>query len=104
MRKKSQVPHSRFANLQPIQICSPSFFPNYNSNKRIEKSLHCLVFKMNEDEKWLCIFQEQGLVFFQVAPKTVELSNFENEDNLHFFQALKQSTKPTPSLLPTPFC
>jgi hypothetical protein len=26
MRKKPQVPHSRFANLQPIQIHSPSFF------------------------------------------------------------------------------
>jgi len=44
---------------------------------------------MNEDEKWLHILQEQGLSLFQVAPETVELSNFEDEDNLHFFQALK---------------
>jgi len=57
---------------------------------------------MNEDEKWLHILQEQALSFFQVAPETVELSDFEDEDNLHFFQALKQSTKPTPYLFPTP--
>jgi hypothetical protein len=57
---------------------------------------------MNEDEKSLHILQEQGLSFFQVAPETMELSDFEDEDNLHFFQALKQLTKPTPSLVPTP--
>jgi len=43
MRKKPQVPHSRFANLQPIQIGFPSSFPNYDSNKWIEESLHRLV-------------------------------------------------------------
>jgi len=35
-------------------------------------------------------------VFPEVAPKMVVLSNFEDEDDLHFLPKLKQSTKPTP--------
>jgi hypothetical protein len=39
MKKKTQVPHSRFANLQPIQVCFPSSFPNYDLNKQIEENI-----------------------------------------------------------------
>jgi len=35
-------------------------------------------------------------VFPEVAPEMVVLSNFEDEDDLHFPPKLKKSTKPTP--------
>jgi hypothetical protein len=43
MKKKTQVPHSRFTNPHPIQVHSPSSFQNYDPSKQIEESLQHLI-------------------------------------------------------------
>jgi hypothetical protein len=43
-----------------------------------------------------CVYSKTRDVFLEVALEMVVLSNFKDEDDLHFLPKLKQSTKPTP--------
>jgi hypothetical protein len=50
----------------------------------------------NVAEKWLHFLRENGILFFQDVLETMVLSNFEDENDLQFFQKLKQSLAPVP--------
>jgi hypothetical protein len=78
-----------------FQNCVPFSYPHYDLKRLIKESLHHLAKTRSVVQKWLRLFEEQGIFFPQVTLEMVVLSNFEVEDDLRFLPKLKQSTETT---------
>lgn len=74
-----------------------------NLGRRIEVSICISTWTRNKTKKWLWFLWEWGISSFQGVPKIVVLTNYEDENNLHFFQKLKWATTLAPPSYVVPF-
>jgi hypothetical protein len=78
-----QAAHSRFANLQLLQVCFLFIFSDYDLGRRIEtKSLGTSMRTKSKIEKWLQFLRKQRISFCQDMLESVVLIDYEDEDNL----------------------
>jgi hypothetical protein len=49
----NQTSHSKFANLQPFQVCFPSISLDYDQGRKIENSSCILMQTRKKTENWL---------------------------------------------------
>ncbi len=81
---------SRIANLTSFQV----HFPSYSS-KDYNMSMYLSV-NTNQSWKMIMFSTKTGNSSFWSVLKSVVLMNFEDKDDFHFFQELKNTTSSTP--------
>jgi hypothetical protein len=50
--------------------------------RKIEENLHSLVRTRSKTKKWLQFLRKKRISFFQGVPKTMVLTNYQDEDDL----------------------
>jgi hypothetical protein len=76
------VSHSRIANPTPLQVHFPNSFPDYDSGRRIETTLHNSTHIKSDVKKWLCFLKEQGISKPRADLEMVVLIDSKDEDDL----------------------
>jgi len=83
--------HFGVVNLTPLQVQYPKSSPDYNPRRRIKITLRITTCTRSDIERWLHFLRECGISKPQEEVERVVLINLEgdNENNLHFLQALR---------------